>query len=113
MNRPDVPAPPPSAPAGGRQPRPHGSGSTSEEVEVFEGIGERTGVVVELKGIRGRPNVCTTVSDLIRKHRRMGDGLFYLYSGQWPEGEKTILLIKPTELPSTAAQQGNPPSNES
>jgi len=65
-----------------------------DEIRIYEGIAERTGVSVDLKGSRHRPNVCRSLTDLNRKHKLIGDGNFYLNAGQWPEGESSVLLDK-------------------
>jgi hypothetical protein len=70
-------------------------GSVCEEIHVYGGVAERTGVTIDLKGYRHRPNVCTSITDLVRKHKLMGDGHFYLHGGQWPEGQTSVLLGGP------------------
>ena len=61
-----------------------------DEIHVFESIAEKTGLTVDLGGCRAEPRVCTTVGDLVRKHRRFGDGHFYLRAGEWPEGVTSV-----------------------
>jgi hypothetical protein len=63
-----------------------------DQIQVFEGIAERTGTVVDRKTARQSKTCCASVSDLTRKVRRMGDGYFYLASLSWPENETKIVL---------------------
>lgn len=65
---------------------------TCEEVHAFAGTAERTGVVVELRSIKTGQRTCTSLTDLIRKYKLYGDGLFYLPVGHWPDREKEIPL---------------------
>ena len=65
-----------------------------EEIHVYDNIAERTGATVDLGGLKREPRVCTTVSDLVRKHRQYGDGHFYLPAGQWPEGATSVPIDK-------------------
>jgi hypothetical protein len=61
-----------------------------DEVHVFNGIGERTGVRVERSAVRGRRAVCRSVSELASKARRLGDGYYYLAAFSWPADTETI-----------------------
>ncbi|HUP46408.1 MAG TPA: hypothetical protein VM779_12960 [Thermoanaerobaculia bacterium] len=63
-----------------------------DEVQVYEGIAERTGVTVDRNTLRGSRNVCRSMSELTRKARRMGDGHFYVAGQVWPENETKIDL---------------------
>ena len=66
--------------------------SLCEELHVFAGSAERTGVTIELRGIKSGQRTCTSLTDLIRKYKLYGDGIFYLPVGHWPEGETAITL---------------------
>jgi hypothetical protein len=63
-----------------------------DEVHVFEGVGERTGVCLDRSGVRGRRAVCRSVGELAAKSRRLGDGYYYLASAAWPSGETSVSL---------------------
>lgn len=63
-----------------------------DEVQVYEGIAERTGGTVDRASLRGSGNVCRSMSELTRKARRLGDGHFYLAGHCWPENETRIDL---------------------
>ena len=52
-----------------------------EEVQAFAGSAERTGVVMELRALKNGMRRCTSVTDLVRKYKLYGDGLFYLPVG--------------------------------
>jgi hypothetical protein len=66
--------------------------SSFDEVHVFEGVGERTGVCLDRKGVRGRRAVCRSVGELAAKSRRLGDGYYYLASAAWPTGSTSVSL---------------------
>lgn len=63
-----------------------------EEIHAFAGSAERTGTTIELRGVRTGQRTCTSLTDLVRKYKLYGDGLFYLPVGHWPKGETTIPL---------------------
>lgn len=63
-----------------------------EEVHAYAGVAERTGVLIELKGLKARTNACSSMVDLIRKYKLFGDGLFYLPVGLWPPGQTSVVL---------------------
>lgn len=74
-------------------------GQQFEEVRVYEGVAERTGNTVDRDTVRGSKAVCQSVSELTRKFRREGDGVFYLASKAWPEDtEKIVLTAKWTPM---------------
>jgi hypothetical protein len=62
-----------------------------EEIHVYAGTAERTGVVVEMRGMVRR-RACTSMRDLIRKYKLFGDGHFYLPVGQWPVDTTEVSL---------------------
>lgn len=63
-----------------------------DEVHVVDGGAERTGVSVDRSAVRGRNNVCRSVTELARKVRSNGDGYFYLAAQAWPENTTRIEL---------------------
>lgn len=63
-----------------------------EEVHAYAGTAERTGTMFELRGLKARQRTCKSVTDLIRKYKLYGDGMFYLPVGQWPDGQAQIDL---------------------
>jgi hypothetical protein len=63
-----------------------------EEIRVFEGMAERTGELLELRGLKAHTNGCTSMRDLVRKYRIFGDGHFYLPLGNWPKDAPTVSL---------------------
>ncbi len=63
-----------------------------DEVHVFEGIGERTGVRLDRQGVRGRRAVCRSVGELAAKSRRLGDGYYYIASAAWPSDSASVNL---------------------
>jgi hypothetical protein len=63
-----------------------------DEIRVYEGVAERTGTKIDRQTIRRSPTACRSVSELTRRVRRLGDGLFYLPVSMWPEGKTEIPL---------------------
>lgn len=73
-----------------------------DEVRVYEGVGERTGVRIDRDSVRGRAAVCRSVGELVAKSRRLGDGYYYLASSAWPSGSTTVnLAVTWTTMSST------------
>lgn len=69
-----------------------------DEIQVFEGVAERTGTKLDRGSVRRSPALCRSVSELTRKARRMGDGYFYMASLLWPE-DTTKLVVHETWTP--------------
>lgn len=65
-----------------------------DEVQVFDGIAERTGVSIDRAGVRGHRGVCRSLTELSAKSRRMGDGFYYLASAAWPADTKSVNLTR-------------------
>ena len=64
------------------------------EVQVFDGIAECTGVSIDRAGVRGHGGVCRSLTELSAKSRRLGDGYYYVAAPAWPNGEKTVSLVR-------------------
>lgn len=64
------------------------------EISVFQGIGEKTGVVVERRTIRGKPGLCKSMRDLAIKSRVLGDGYYYLPIELWPSAVDPVVVHK-------------------
>lgn len=65
-----------------------------DEVQVFDGVAERTGVSIDCAGVRGHRGMCRSVTELAAKSRRLGDGYYYLASTAWPADEKSVHLVR-------------------
>jgi hypothetical protein len=63
-----------------------------EEIHAYAGSAERTGVRIELRGLKTGQRTCTSLTDLVRKYKLYGDGVFYLPVGLWPKGQTAITL---------------------
>ena len=63
-----------------------------DEVQVFDGVAQRTGNVVPRNSVRGHAGVCRSMSELHAKSRRLGDGFYYVATSAWPEGEVSVNL---------------------
>lgn len=66
-----------------------------DEIRVYDGVAERTGVNFERSAIRRSGGCCRSLTELIRKARAAGDGYFYLPLGMWPADSQQIELQKP------------------
>lgn len=64
------------------------------EVRVFEGVAERTGNIVGRESVPRSKSICRSMTELARKVRRDGDGLFYVPEGAWPEDTTQVNLIE-------------------
>ena len=70
-----------------------------DEVRVYEGVAERTGNTVHRDSLRRRNSACQSMTELARKVRRDGDGIFYLAANAWPANtEKVDLITKWTPM---------------
>jgi hypothetical protein len=65
-----------------------------EEIRVYAGFAERTGVLFERNDVRHSDGCCSSVSALIRKARNAGDGTFYLPLNLWPVDTEQLELRK-------------------
>ena len=65
-----------------------------DEVQVFDGIAERTGASFDRAGVRGHGRVCRSFTELAAKSRRLGDGYYYLAAAAWPENERSVTLTR-------------------
>lgn len=63
-----------------------------DEIQVYEGVAERTGRTVDRQTVRRSPTACRSLSELTQRARRLGDGLFYLPVSLWPEGVTQLKL---------------------
>lgn len=62
------------------------------EINIYGGVGESTGVVVEKRSLRGRKGLCKSLRDLTTKVRVLGDGFYYIPVDQWPKAEEPVVL---------------------
>ena len=65
-----------------------------EEIRVVEGVAERTGVQLERSVVRRSTTCCSSLTELTRKARSVGDGIFYLPVDIWPAGAEQVELRK-------------------
>ena len=66
-----------------------------DEIRVFEGVAERTGVHFERKDVRRSSGCCGSLTQLIRKVRAAGEGTFYMPIDVWPADKERLELLKP------------------
>jgi hypothetical protein len=64
------------------------------EISVFQGIGEKTGVTVERRAVRGKPGLCKSMRELAIKSRVLGDGYYYLPIELWPSATEPVVIHK-------------------
>jgi hypothetical protein len=62
------------------------------EISVFQGVGEKTGVVVERSAVRGKVGLCKSMRDLAIKSRVLGDGYYYLPIELWPSADSSVVI---------------------
>ena len=65
-----------------------------DEIQVFDGVAERTGVTIDCNDVRGHRAMCRSVTELTAKSRRLGDGFYYLASSAWPADTKSVNLTR-------------------
>jgi len=65
-----------------------------EEIRVYGGVAERTGVQFQRSDVRRSGSRCSSLSALIRKARDVGDGYFYLPVNVWPADTERVELRK-------------------
>jgi hypothetical protein len=65
-----------------------------DEVRVYEGVAERTGAHFKQNAVRRSAGCCRSVSELMRKVRASGDGVFYLPLDIWPADAERVDLRK-------------------
>jgi len=66
-----------------------------DEIQVYEGVAERTGVHFERKDVRRNGGCCASLTELIRKARDAGEGTFYMPLNMWPQDTERLALRKP------------------
>ena len=62
------------------------------EISVYDGIGEKTGVLIERSAIRGKVNLCKSMRDLAIKSRVLGDGYYYIPLELWPSQNGKVIV---------------------
>jgi len=80
-----------------------------DEIRVYEGVAERTGVQFERKEARHSGGCCRSLTELLRKARAAGDGYFYLPPNVWPPDTERIELQKKWIVISSLPQNGYQP----
>jgi hypothetical protein len=66
-----------------------------DEIRVYAGVAERTGVHFARSTVRRSGACCKSVTELIRKARAAGDGAFYLPLSVWPANTEQMSILKP------------------
>jgi hypothetical protein len=66
-----------------------------DEIRVYAGVAERTGVQFERAAVRRSGGCCRSMTELIRKARDAGDGYFYVPLNLWPADTERVELQKP------------------
>lgn len=75
-----------------------------EEIRVYAGTAERTGVQFERDVVRRSSGCCRSLTELIRKARDSGDGTFYLPLNLWPADRPRVELQKRWVVVSSASR---------
>jgi hypothetical protein len=71
------------------------SGQYFDEIRVYAGVAERTGVQFARNEVRRSGGCCRSLTELMGKARAAGDGTFYLPPDVWPAGTERVELRKP------------------
>jgi len=58
-------------------------------------VAERTGVRFDRKDVRRSAGYCASMTELMRKARAQGEGIFYLPLDLWPADTERLDLRKP------------------
>lgn len=66
-----------------------------DEIRVYAGTAERTGVRFDRNDIRRSAGFCGNLQALVRKVRSIGDGTFYLPIDVWPGNADRFDVRKP------------------
>lgn len=74
-----------------------------DEIRVYAGFAERTGVQFERDTVRRSGGCCRSLTELIRKARDAGDGYFYLPLNLWPANTERVALQKSWVVVSSGA----------
>ena len=74
-----------------------------DEIRVYAGGAERTGVQFERDAVRRSGGCCRSLTELIRKARDAGDGYYYLPLNLWPLNTERVPLRKSWVVASSAA----------
>jgi hypothetical protein len=65
-----------------------------DEIRVYAGVAERTGAHFERDTVRRSATFCRSLSELMRKVRASGDGVFYLPVKIWPADAERVDVTK-------------------
>ena len=79
-----------------------------DEIRVYEGFAERTGVHFEKDEVRRSERCCNSLTALLRKGRASGEGYFYLPLKLWPADTDRIELQKKWIVMSSLPPDGFP-----
>jgi hypothetical protein len=77
-----------------------------DEIRVYDGVAERTGVQFERNDVRRSGGCCSSLTELMRKARAAGDGYFYLPINNWPADTEQIALQKKWVVVSSLPENG-------
>lgn len=82
--------------------------SMCAEINVFQGVGEKTGIVVERSAVRGKKGLCKSMRDLTIKSRVLGDGFYYLPIELWPSSEPVVVHRQDWTVIGSIPRTGRP-----
>ena len=85
------------------------SNQTFDEISVYAGFAERTGVHFERNTVRHSGGYCRSLMELCRKARASGDGTFYLPLTIWPANTERVELQKRWVALSSLPRAIDPP----
>jgi hypothetical protein len=79
-----------------------------DEIRVYAGIAERTGVRFDRKDVRRSAGFCRSLQALVRNVRSIGDGTFYLPVDVWPGNSDRFDVYKPWVVMTHGAETITP-----
>ncbi len=68
---------------------------TFDEIRVYDGVAERTGVHFDRSAVRRSSGCCASLTEFLRKARAAGEGTFYMPLHMWPADTVQFDLRKP------------------
>lgn len=75
-----------------------------DEIRVYAGVAERTGVQFDRDTVRRSGGRIGSVPELLRKARLSGDGTYYLPRNMWPADKLEVEIRKPWIVVSSLAR---------
>ncbi|HEY6211762.1 MAG TPA: hypothetical protein VIW45_05725 [Vicinamibacterales bacterium] len=66
-----------------------------EEIRVYDGVAERTGVHFQRSDVRRSSGCCASLTEFLRRARAAGEGTFYMPLDMWPPDTEQLDIRRP------------------